>query len=58
MILIDNPTLTGDHLGRAKGEKEACICASNHQVHTKLNASNQTITMYLKRDHIPCFLPV
>ena len=34
MILIDNPTLTGDHLGRAKGEKEACICASNHQVHT------------------------
>ena len=59
MISIDDQTLTGDNLGRAKkGEKEASICASNHQVHTKLNASNQTITMYLKRDHIPCFLPV
>ena len=35
MISIDDQTLTGDNLGRAKkGEKEASVCASNHQVHT------------------------
>ena len=37
MIFIDNSTLTGDHLGRAKkGKKEACVCASNHKVNTKM----------------------
>ena len=40
--------MTGDHLGRAKkGEKEACVCASNHQVHTK-----HLQTMKIKLDRI------
>ena len=40
MISIDDLTLTGDNLGRAKkGEKEASVCASNHQVQ---NSDNPT----------------
>ena len=55
MILIDNPTLTGDHLGRAqKGKKEACVCASNNQVNTK---RLQTLKKLRQVNHIPnCFV--
>ena len=54
MISIDDLTLTGDNLGRAKkGEKEASVCASNHKVHT---TCLKTVIIQLERDQIPCFL--